>query len=118
MQGTVTCVLWRNDKDERKSKSPWPPVSPQTVKERRTAKPIPRNEADAAKVREAAAAAERAKLEARAAAAKPAKAKSVPAAAPKPASRRTSRPSTMPSFGVTAHVHSSFFAVSFWAMTP
>ena len=85
MQGTVTCVLWRNDKDERKSKSPWPPVSPQTVKERRTAKPIPRNEADAAKVREDAAAAERAKLEARAAAAKPAKAKSVPAAAPKPA---------------------------------
>ncbi|MCC7072281.1 MAG: hypothetical protein IT383_13215 [Deltaproteobacteria bacterium] len=83
MQGTVTCVLWRNDKDEKKSKSPWPPVAPQTIKERRTAKPIPKNEADAAKVREAAAAAERAKLEARAAAGKPAKKAAPAAAAPK-----------------------------------
>lgn len=82
MQGTVTCVLWRNDKDEKKSKSPWPPVSAQTIKERRSAKPIPKNEADAAKVREAAAAAERAKLEARAAAAKPAKVKAAPVPAP------------------------------------
>jgi acyl dehydratase len=61
MQGTITCVLWRNEKDEKKSKSPFPPVAPQTIKERRTAKPIPRNEADAVKAREAAAAAERAK---------------------------------------------------------
>src|SRR5687768_7141539 len=67
MQGTVTCVLWRNEKDEKKSKSPWPPVAPQTIKERRTAKPIPKNEADAAKAREAQAAAERAKMEARSA---------------------------------------------------
>ena len=87
MQGTVTCVLWRNDKDEKKSKSPWPPVSAQTIKERRSAKPIPRNEADAAKVREAAAAAERAKLEARAAAAKPAKVKAAPVPAPVAAPR-------------------------------
>ena len=87
MQGTVTCVLWRNDKDEKKSKSPWPPVSAQTIKERRSAKPIPKNEADAAKVREAAAAAERAKLEARAAAAKPAKVKAAPVPAPVAAPR-------------------------------
>ncbi|MBI1944418.1 MAG: hypothetical protein HYS27_01910 [Deltaproteobacteria bacterium] len=95
MQGTVTCVLWRNDKDEKKAKSPWPPVSAQTVKERRTAKPVPKNEADAAKVREAAAAAERAKLEARAAATKPAKAKPAPAAAPvRPAPAPAPAPTT------------------------
>lgn len=64
MQGTITCVMWRNEKDEKKSKSPFPPVAPQTIKERRTAKPIPRNEADAAKAREAAAAAERARPQA------------------------------------------------------
>ncbi len=63
MQGTITCVLWRNDKDEKKSRSPWPPVAPQTIKERRTAKPIPKNEADAQKAREAAAAAERARAQ-------------------------------------------------------
>lgn len=61
MQGTITCVMWRNEKDEKKSKSPFPPVTSQTIKERRTAKPIPRTEQDAAKAREAAAAAERAR---------------------------------------------------------
>lgn len=61
MQGTITCILWRNEKDEKKSKAPWPPVSPQTIKERRTAKPIPRNDAEAAKAREVAQAAERAR---------------------------------------------------------
>lgn len=61
MQGTITCVLWRNEKDEKKSKSPWPSVTPQTLKDRRTAKPIPRSDAEAAKAREAAQAAERAR---------------------------------------------------------
>jgi acyl dehydratase len=64
MQGTITCVMWRNEKDEKKSKSPFPPVAPQTIKDRRTGKPIPKNEADAAKAREAAAAAERARPQA------------------------------------------------------
>ena len=56
MKGQITCLLWRNDKDEKKSKSPWPSVSADTIKERRTAKPIPRNEAELVKAREAAAA--------------------------------------------------------------
>ncbi len=59
MQGTITCIMWRNDKDEKKSKAPWPPVSPQTIKERRTGKSIPKSDAEAAKAREAAQAVER-----------------------------------------------------------
>jgi acyl dehydratase len=108
MQGTITCVLWRNEKDEKKSRSPWPPIAPQTIKDRRTAKPIPKTEADAAKAREAAAAAERARAQPAnpprqatkpapaapraavppkpvAAPQKPASAPAKPAAAPKPA---------------------------------
>lgn len=88
MQGTITCVMWRNEKDEKKSKSPFPPISPQTIKDRRTAKPIPKNEADAAKVREAAAAAERAKNQPSSpprTATKPAAAAPRPAPAPVPA---------------------------------
>jgi acyl dehydratase len=59
MQGSITCLLWRNDKEEKKSKTPWPPVSPATVKERRTGRPIPKTDAEAAKAREAMAAQER-----------------------------------------------------------
>jgi acyl dehydratase len=51
MKGQVTCLLWRNDKDEKKAKGSWPPVSPETIKERRTAKPVPRSEVDAQKAR-------------------------------------------------------------------
>ncbi len=51
MKGQITCLLWRNDKEEKKSKTPWPQVSPETIAERRTAKPVPRNESDAQKAR-------------------------------------------------------------------
>jgi acyl dehydratase len=82
MQGQVTCLLWRNDKDEKKSKAPWPSVSSQSIKERRTAKPIPKSEADAAKAREAMAALEAHKRQEKLAAQRPA---ARPAPAPKPA---------------------------------
>ena len=60
MKGQVTCLLWRNDKEEKKAKGPWPQVSPETVAERRTAKPVPRSEADAQKARVEAAQAQQA----------------------------------------------------------
>ena len=60
MKGQVTCLLWRNDKEEKKAKGPWPQVSPETIAERRTAKPVPRSEADAQKARVEAAQAQQA----------------------------------------------------------
>jgi acyl dehydratase len=51
MKGQITCLLWRSDKDEKKAKGAWPPVSAETIKERRTAKPVPRSESDAQKAR-------------------------------------------------------------------
>jgi acyl dehydratase len=51
MKGQITCVLWRNDKEEKKAKGALPPVSSETIKERRTAKPVPRSEVDAQKAR-------------------------------------------------------------------
>lgn len=40
MSGMVTCVLWRNEKEERKNKGRWPSLSSATIAERRTAAPI------------------------------------------------------------------------------
>ena len=60
MKGQITCLLWRNDKEEKKSKTPWPQVSPETIAERRTAKPVPKNESDAQRARLEAAAAQQA----------------------------------------------------------
>jgi acyl dehydratase len=60
MKGQITCLLWRNDKEEKKSKTPWPQVAPETIAERRTAKPVPKNESDAQKARLEAAAAQQA----------------------------------------------------------
>jgi acyl dehydratase len=51
MKGQVTCLLWHSEKEEKKAKSPWPPVSSETIKERRTAKPVPKSEVDAQKAR-------------------------------------------------------------------
>lgn len=51
MKGQVTCLLWRNDKEEKKGKGPWPVASAETIAERRTAKPVPKNESDAQKAR-------------------------------------------------------------------
>ncbi len=51
MKGQITCVLWRNDKEEKKGKGAFPTISPETIKERRTAKPVPRSDAEAAKAR-------------------------------------------------------------------
>jgi acyl dehydratase len=51
MRGQITCLLWRNDKEEKKARGIWPQVSPETIKERRTAKPVPRSEVDAQKAR-------------------------------------------------------------------
>jgi len=41
MKGSITCLLWRNDKDEKKSKSPWPSVSSATVTELKSPPPEP-----------------------------------------------------------------------------
>ena len=51
MKGQLTCLLWRNDKEEKKSKGPWPTVSPETIAERRTAKPVPKSDVEAQKAR-------------------------------------------------------------------
>jgi acyl dehydratase len=51
MKGQLTCLLWRNDKEEKKSKSPWPAVSAETIAERRTAKPVPKSDVEAQKAR-------------------------------------------------------------------
>ncbi len=51
MKGQITCLLWRSDKDEKKSKVAFPSVSAETIKERRTAKPVPKNDAEAQKAR-------------------------------------------------------------------
>jgi acyl dehydratase len=53
MKGQITCLLWRNEKEEKKSKG-FPPVSAETIRDRRTAKPIPKTEAEQARAREAA----------------------------------------------------------------
>jgi acyl dehydratase len=52
MKGQVTCLLWRTEKDEKRNKG-FPPVSSATIDDRRTAKPIPKTEADQARAREA-----------------------------------------------------------------
>jgi acyl dehydratase len=52
MKGQITCLLWRNEKDEKKSKG-FPPVSQLTIDERRTGKPIPKTEAEQSRAREA-----------------------------------------------------------------
>jgi acyl dehydratase len=41
MKGSIVSLLWRNDKDEKKSKTPWPPVSPSTVTEMKSPPPEP-----------------------------------------------------------------------------
>jgi acyl dehydratase len=46
MKGQVTCILWRNDKEEKKGKGLWPAVSPETLRDRKTARPITKGEAD------------------------------------------------------------------------
>jgi acyl dehydratase len=51
MKGQLTCLLWRNDKEEKKAKGPWPTVSPETIAERRTAKPVPKSDVEAQKAR-------------------------------------------------------------------
>jgi acyl dehydratase len=51
MKGQLTCLLWRNDKEEKKAKGPWPTVSPETIAERRTAKPVPKSDGEAQKAR-------------------------------------------------------------------
>lgn len=51
MKGQITCVLWRSDKEEKKGKGAFPAVSAETIKERRTAKPVPKSDAEAAKAR-------------------------------------------------------------------
>ncbi len=81
MQGQITLLMWKNDKDEKKSKLPWPTVSALTVKERRTARAIPKSEADAAKIRDAMAAMEQTKKAAQQGATKAAP-RAVPVAPP------------------------------------
>jgi acyl dehydratase len=83
MKGQITCLLWRNDKEEKKSKTPWPQVAPETIAERRTAKPVPKNESDAQKARLEAAAAQQAQ-QAHAAELKKAPRAAKPAPAPPP----------------------------------
>jgi acyl dehydratase len=51
MKGQVTCVLWKNDKEEKKGKGAFPPVSAESIKERRTAKPVPKNDNEAQRAR-------------------------------------------------------------------
>lgn len=106
MQGTITCVLWRNEKDEKKSKSPWPPVAPQTIKDRKTAKPIPKTDAEAAKAREAAQAAERARNQSanppRPKPAARAPAPAAPAAAPAAAAAKPAAAAAAPAKPATA----------------
>lgn len=46
MKGQIVCVLWRNEKDEKKAKTLWPPIAAETMKDRRTARPIPRGEGE------------------------------------------------------------------------
>lgn len=40
MKGQITCLLFEDEKAEKKAKSPWPPVTDHTVENRRTAEPI------------------------------------------------------------------------------
>lgn len=42
MKGQITVVLWRNEKEEKKGKGIWPPVSAETVAERRVPTPAER----------------------------------------------------------------------------
>ena len=48
MKGQVSVILWRNEKDEKKGKGIWPPVSAETISDRGTARPIPRSDAERA----------------------------------------------------------------------
>ena len=96
MKGQITCLLWRSDKDEKKAKGAWPPVSPETIKERRTAKPVPRSESDAQKARlEAAQQAQQAQHAAEAKKSKPTP-KPLPAPAARPAPVPAAKPAPTP----------------------
>lgn len=46
MKGQITVLLWRNEKEEKKGKGIWPPVSPETVAERRAPQPPERQPAE------------------------------------------------------------------------
>ncbi|MDP2340803.1 MAG: MaoC/PaaZ C-terminal domain-containing protein [Deltaproteobacteria bacterium] len=51
MKGQVTCLLWKNEKEGKKTKNAFPSVSAETIKERRTSKPVPKNDAEATRAR-------------------------------------------------------------------
>jgi acyl dehydratase len=101
MKGQLTCLLWRNDKEEKKSKGPWPTVSPETIAERRTARPVPKSDVEAQKAR-LEAAAQQAQAAAHAAEAKkpikpkPAAAPAKPAAAPAKPAAAPAKPAAAP----------------------
>ncbi len=92
MKGQLTCLLWRNDKEEKKSKSPWPSVSAETIAERRTAKPVPKSDVEAQKARIEAAAQQAQSSTHAAEAKKPLKPAKTAAPMAKPATPPTAKP--------------------------